>query len=193
MKSSLASRVEYAIVALGVIALAGCEEATGPQSLPTGVQIRTTHGVFPVETAGASESVTITAKVVNDSRWILVVNHCGYSLARGGPAGWADVWTQSCAAVDGAPIEVRPGGDLDLAVTVTETSSFDFDAGAQVYRLRVPMFIKAGVPFGEKAFELERDAPLSNSFLLQRPIVPPGTSPAPQGTRSDPGNISVGQ
>jgi hypothetical protein len=179
MKSVLVSTLECAVVALGVIALAGCEEATGPQSLPTGVQIRTTHDVFPVETAGALQSVTITGNVVNDSRWILVVNYCGYSLARGGPAGGADVWTQSCAAVNGVPIEVAPGGDLDFAVTVTETSSFDLDGDGQVYRLRVPMFIKSGVPFGEKAFELEPDARLSNTFLFQGPIVPPGTSPAP--------------
>lgn len=178
MRASLAADLKSLFLLVALAALGGCEEATGPQFLPTGVEIRTADK-FLIETAGTSRKVTISGTVVNDSRWILVVNYCGYSLARGGPTGWSDVWTQSCAAVDGVPVEVPPGSDLDFAVTVTQTSSLDLDGGAEVYRLRVPMFLKSAVPFGEKAFALEPDARLSSAFSLEGPTVPPGTSPAP--------------
>jgi len=159
----------HSILLSTALLLGACESAIGPQPLPGGVEVRTTSSVIPVDTSGTIKRATISGKVMNKSARTLVLGYCGHTIAKLVGNEWVDVWTQSCAAIDGVDVEVLPGDSAAFGVQVANVTSggsgvFDFGSPNTQFRLRVRMLLKEPVPFGDEVFEIEADDRLSNSF-----------------------------
>ena len=156
---------------ISAVVVTGCESVTGPQTLPEGVEIRTTSGVFPVETVDGRRRVRVTATVTNESSRTVLYSYCSEAIARNVAGVWTSVWKPICPALIVAPESIAPGETREFNLQIDEhpelpNDNFPFDSPQAQYRLELGLFLRIETPYSEKLLPIDGSESVSNTFAV---------------------------
>src|SRR5688572_11000189 len=110
MKSVLVRKFRrLLVVPAASIVFAGCHSATGPTSLPGGVEIRPTAGSFPVQVVDGRKTVTVSAVVRNESDRTVYYSYCSEGIAKLEGGVWGPIRSTECPSIALPPEPIEPG------------------------------------------------------------------------------------
>ncbi|HEY3115062.1 MAG TPA: hypothetical protein VGJ62_15385 [Gemmatimonadaceae bacterium] len=161
------TRVLFA--AWAVLALAACQEATGPGDFLPGLTISTPETIhFTSNLPGGSNQIVVPVTITNGSDKTLNLAYCGEQLERISIVGWRTVYSPVCLATVHSLPPITAGTSLTFSFYASDTppryEGFHFTDSPNVYRVRLALWI---VDSGASQ-PLPREASVTNPFKVEQ-------------------------
>lgn len=165
--SKILRRIGIGLGACAALAIAGCDEATGPSDILPGLSIRTAAKTIHFVPFGGANRITVPVTVTNHSNKTLDLAYCGEALERLVLRGWTLVYApfcvQSAQTLPPIPVGTSLTFDFHAADASGPDPNFRFSDSPNVYRVRLSLYV---VENG-RAEPLPVAARVTNSFSVE--------------------------